>query len=766
MHMRLNNFEGERRVRPDGFSKVTGDLKYLTDLIFSNMLYGKILRSAHAHANILSICTERAKQLPGVRAVITYQDVPGMNRFGIIFPDQPVLCEERVRCVGDAIAAVAAETEEIARQALDLIEVVYEPLPVIDNPEKALYPAAPRLHPSGNILHRAGYQRGNTEEGFKDCSVVIEETYELPRQMHAYMETEGGVIVPEKNGSITVYAGTQHGFKDRFQLARILAMPEADIRVVSSPMGGSFGGKDELNIQPYGALLAIATGCPVKIHQSRRESVRAGLKRHPMRIKMKTGADQYGNILAHKVHILADTGAYATLGPAVLDFAVEHAAGPYIIPHVDIEGLSVYTNNGVAGEFRGFGGNQITFALEGQIDRLAEKLEIDPFELRRRNIRKAEDPGPLGHRIAPTNGAAEVLEAIHQSFLRKRSETDKEPQQKWKRIGIGTAITMHGGGLGFGRLDAAGGRLSLSSDGKIEVSFGFEECGQGLLSVIENIVIEELGCSSEDIKIVIGDTASVPSSGSSTASRGTSMVWQAIQRMKGTFKQRILEKSAQLLGVPSSQLYLGEGGVWNHGEATLSQPYITYHQLAKKAFTENPLVVNTHFHFPTTPDAVIGGHYLYSFGAVMAEVEVDLLTGAVKVISLDHAVAAGPVVSPLGYLGQIEGGGVMALGYTLMEEALMEQGQYVTQNFDSYLIPGIGDVPFAMNVKAIETLYEGDSYGPRGVGEIGTIAVAPAIIKAIHDAIGHWVCRLPVPSEEILEAIDKRGIREWTQKRH
>ena len=232
------------------------------------------------------------------------------------------------------------------------------------------------------------YKNGHVEEAFTQCAFIVEETYELPRQMHAYMETEGGVIVPEEDGSITVYAGTQHGFKDRFQLSRILGLPERMIRIISSPMGGSFGGKDELNIQPYGALLALATGCPVKIHNSRPESVKAGLKRHPMMITAKTGADANGHILAHQVKIVADTGAYATLGPAVLDFSVEHAAGPYIIPNIETEGVSVFTNNGVSGEFRGFGGNQITFALEGQMDRLADLLKMDPIEFRRRNLRR------------------------------------------------------------------------------------------------------------------------------------------------------------------------------------------------------------------------------------------------------------------------------------------------------------------------------------------------------------------------------------------
>nr|WP_240758482.1 xanthine dehydrogenase subunit D [Lysinibacillus sp. SGAir0095] len=741
------------RVRPDGVSKVTGSLKYLTDLTFPNMLYGKILRSSHPHAKILSIQTEEAENLPGVEAVLTYKDVPGMNRFGMIIPDQPVLCEERARYVGDAVAAIAATSIEIAEKALKLIQVEYEVLPIIDTPEKALLSNAIKLHPAGNICHRSSYSNGNITAAFEACEAIVEETYELPRQLHGYMETEGGVVVPQEDGGIYVYAATQHGFKDRFQLSRILGMPETMIRIISSPIGGSFGGKDELNIQPYAALLALKTNCPVKIHNTRAESIRASLKRHPMKITAKTGTDSTGKILAHQVKIIADKGAYATLGPAVLDFAVEHAAGPYIIPNIETEGISVYTNNGVTGEFRGFGGNQITFALEGQLDRLANVLDMDPIALRRMNLRKATDLGPLGHRIAPTDSAALVLNEIQ-----KLSESSDHQQtaSKWKRFGSGIAIAMHGGGLGFGRLDSAGGRLSLNKEGKIEISFGFEECGQGLLSVIENLVIEEVGCSPQDIKIVIGDTSVVPVSGSSTASRGTSIVWQSLQKMKEPFKKKIVEHVSSVLSIPHENLYLGDNGIWEIGKD--NGPCMTYKECAEGL--QDGTVI-TSFHFPVTPDAVNGGHFLYSFGGVKVNVEVDILSGKVKVISINHVISAGPVVSPNGFRGQIEGGGVMSLGYTMMEEVKMLKSQYVTHNFDSYLMPNIVDVPFDTNVYAIEDLYEGDNYGPRGVGEIGTIAITPAIVKAIHDAIGCWVTKLPISSEEILEKVESRGMLPW-----
>ena len=427
---------------------------------------------------------------------------------------------------------------------------------------------------------------------------------------------------------------------------------------------------------------------------------------------------------------------------------------PYIIPNIDTEGWSVFTNNGLSGEFRGFGGNQITFALEGQLDRLASILQMDPFEIRRINLRKATDLGPLGQRIAPTNGAADVLD-----FLQSKHEKEQQvlPDSNMKRGGSGIAISMHGGGLGFGRLDAAGGKLRLNQKGKIEISFGFEECGQGLLSVIENIVVEEIGCKNKDIEIIIGDTGLVPVSGSSTASRGTSMVWHSLQRMKKPFINKLCHNASVVTGISEEELLIGPGGVWQTD--CDDGPLITFEQLANEMVED--CTVLTSFHFPTTPDAVTGGHFLYSFGGIKVDVEVDLLTGKVKVTGLDHVIAAGPVVSPNGYRGQIEGGGVMSLGYALMEEAKMNDGQYVTQNFDSYLIPGISDVPFETNVTALENLYEGDLYGPRGVGEIGTISITPAITSAVYDAIGYRVKSLPISSEEILEAIELRGMIEW-----
>ncbi|MGE6575664.1 xanthine dehydrogenase subunit D [Paenibacillus xylanexedens] len=765
--MLLNRKQSGKRwhLRPDGAPKVTGQLQYLTDMTLPDMIHGRVLRSEYPHARILSIDTSEAEALEGVYAVLTSKDVPGLNRFGIATPDQPVFCEDIVRYVGDAIAAVAADSPERAALALDAIRVVYEELTPLNSTDAALAPGAPELHEHGpgNVLHRTEIKRGDAEQAFATCDHIVTETYYTPRQMHAYMETEGGLFVPDEEGRLNVYAATQHGYKDRMQLARIIGCPEEDIRVVSSPIGGSFGGKDELNVQPYGALLALRCGRPVKMHNSRKESVRAGLKRHPMKIEMQTGMSREGIIQAHRVRITADTGAYATLGAPVLNFCTEHCLGPYAIPNVDVEGVSVYTNNGLSGEFRGFGGNQAIFAMEGQMDRLAAIMNMDPWEFRRRNMREKNDPGPLNQRILVTDGLSQVWEALDRSELwQKHQSPPADPAlPPWIKRGVGAAIAMHGAGLGYGIPDPAGGRLSLNNEGKIEVAFSYEEFGQGLIATLEIMLCDLFQCSTSDLSIIIGDTDRVPHSGSSTASRSTTMAWMTLQRLQTPFRSRVLTVASALSGVPADELVTGPGGVWRKGQLpaetseveTESGLLISYAELATQGEADE-WIFDTKFDYPTTPDNVVGGHYLYTYAAVAAEVEVNTLTGETKLLDTRHVVAAGPVINPMGYIGQIEGGSVMALGFTLTEDAVMQDSRYVTTNLDTYLIPTIQDIHTNLEVEAIEDLPEGDAFGPRGIGEIGSVALAPAITAAIHQATGVWVNRLPVPREQLVRPLN------------
>lgn len=728
------------RTRPDGKGKVTGALAYLTDLSAEGQLVGRILRSPHPYARIKRIDTAAAEAVPGVRAVLTHKDVPGVNRFGIVVLDQPVLCEDVVRYIGDAVAAVAADTEEAAERALELIEVEYEIYPAITSPEQALQPETMRLHPEGNVLKNIRYAKGDVEAAFERCAHIVEHTYKTSRQMHAYMETEGGLFVPEADGRLTIYSPTQHGLKDRLQIANILAVPEESVRVLSSPIGGSFGGKDELNVQPSGALLAKRTGRPVRIHNSRAESVRASVKRHPMTIRMKTGIDDGGRIIAHQVSVLADTGAYATLGGEVLTNALENCLGCYIYENIEIEGLSAYTNNGVSGEFRGFGANQAIFALEGQFDRLAEASGIDPWELRRINLRKMQDPGAYEQEIVPTDGARQVWEAVTASPLWKEERNNPSrsvPGKPWIKIGYGSAIAMMGTGLGKGIPDPGGGRISLAEDGRIEVAFSYEEFGQGLLATLELMLIERFGLNEGDFRMVIGDTDRVPESGSSTAARTTTMMWLTLSELMPEFAGKAVAAASRLTDRPAESLRLGKGGIRTEDGKLL----LSYAELYKRA---GAIVSEVTTHFPESPTGDFANRFLFVQAGTTVRVEVNELTGRVRLMDQYHAIAGGPVANPQGFLGQIEGASGMALGFTLTEDAAMKDGHYAFRNLDQYLIPTIVDQSKRMTVEAIEDVPENDPFGPRGIGEIGSVTLAPAIAQAIWNAVGIRVSELPV----------------------
>ena len=346
---------GRSIPRKDGTGKVTGETKYFSDMSLPNMLWAKAVRSKHPHALIKKIDTTRAQSVPGVVTVLTHKDIPGLNAFGIVKPDQPVLCSDKVRYLGDSVAVVAAESKEIAEAAAELVEVEYEPLPVVSDPLKAMRPESPKVHASGNIQRHATVRVGNVEDAFRSAKVVVENTFRTGRQMHMFLETEAGIGMLDEKGDIVLYVGGQSPYRDQMQVSRALGIPPERVRVISTPVGGAFGGKEENTVQIHLALLALKTKRPVKMVWTREESGISGIKRHPMIVTMKTAANSKGELVANQVRIVADTGAYVSLGPTVLDVAMENSCGPYRIPNIDIDAYLVYTNNGVSGAFRGFG---------------------------------------------------------------------------------------------------------------------------------------------------------------------------------------------------------------------------------------------------------------------------------------------------------------------------------------------------------------------------------------------------------------------------
>jgi xanthine dehydrogenase D subunit len=744
------------RVRPDMPDKVAGRFRYLTDHREEGMLVAGILRPTLPHARIRRIDTAAAEALSGVAAIVTHRDVPGENAFGIIIQDQPAFCENKVRYIGDSVAAVAAIDEKTLRRALELIEVEYEPLPVSGDMEVALTPEAPIVHDTplmgeGNLLMDKFFSRGDVDEAFADCAHMVEATYVTPRQMHAFTETEGGYAFPTEDG-LTICVAGQHGHRDRMQMARILAMPEERIRIVSSPSGGAFGGKDELTLQPALALLAMKAGRGVRAQLDRWDSVISGMKRHPMRITMRTGCDADGHLKAQQVLVIADTGAYASLGISVLETTLEDSCGPYKFDNVSVRGKLVYTNNGVAGAFRGFGANEIFFALEAQISRLAEKAGIDPVSFRDLNLRELGSPGFYGQKITPSERAREMLAAAAANPMwRKPRGEGSDPR---KRYGVGLALVKQGIGLGsIIENDRGAGVLRLASDGKVEAVFGTEEIGQGVLASIVNIVSDMMGCAIEDVRPIIGDTAVTPDSGSTTASRATIVIWLSSKDLAPKLSAELRGRAAAHLKRDPAGLKIGPGGIYDKGRNRMDGPLLSFAKLADELGDELPSV-DCDFRFPTS-EGVPGynARFIHCYAAVVTHVTVDKATGAVEVLALDQHTAAGPVVDPAGYLGQIEGGGIQALGFTLTEDTVIRNGSFITRNLDSYMVPSFADVPVEMKVFADTSLDEGDEWGPRGIGEVGICGITPAIVAAVADATGIWLEETPFQPETLLRAM-------------
>ncbi|MFN3546676.1 MAG: molybdopterin cofactor-binding domain-containing protein [Mesorhizobium sp.] len=750
--IRLSRSDASDRwhVRPDGPTKIAGKLEYLTDRREPGMLVARIKRAGIPHARIVSIDTSAAEALPGVAAVVTHRDIAGQNAFGIVVQDQPALCFDKVRYIGDPVAAVAAIDAATAERALDLIEIVYDPLPLVDSPEAALAPGAPLVHDAGNLRTDLGLTRGDVEAGFRDAVHILEDIYVTPRQMHGFMETEGGYAKVEPDGTLFVAAGGQHGGRDRMQLARILARPEETIRVVTSPTGGAFGGKDELSVQPTLALLALKTGKPVRIQLDRAESVVAGQKRNPMAIRMRTGCDAEGRLVAQEVDVLADAGAYASLGPGVLETALEHACGPYLVDNIRTRGRLAYTNNGVCGAFRGFGANQMTYAVECQMDRLAVACGLDSAQIRARNMRRPGMKGYLGQTVAGSERLDEMLAAALAdpiwAMARGLSADATE------LLGAGWALAYQGNGLGTLPPDLAGGALRLAPDGAIEALYGLDEMGQGLLTSIQGAVAQALGCSRDDVRPVTGDTGAAPDSGSTTASRGTYVVWRVAEMTAKPLAASLCASAGRLLGREPASLVVVPGGIAERGSNS-GEVLLSFAELARALPADDLPFAATSFEFPKSDVFTGNARLIFAFGAVVARVAVSRITGQVRVLDLNRHTAAGPMLDLAAYLGQIEGGGVQALGFTLIEDAPMQDGRYLTANLDSYMMPGIADAPVSMASFALEGLDPGDPHGPRGTGELGLAAVSPAIANAVADATGHWPTVAPFDPEWMLDRL-------------
>lgn len=764
---------GESTLRPDGTLKVTGEFAYSSDLWHEDMLWGFTLRSPHAHAEIRSIDISGALALPGVHAVMTHDDLPAATHYGLEVHDQPVLARDRVRYHGEAVAIVAADHPETARRAAARIEVEYAELPLVVDEATATAPGAPLLHPGRtdrhaahaphpNVVHRQPVRRGDVAAARARADVVVRRDYEVGMQDQAFLGPESGLAVPAEDGGIDLYIATQWLHVDRDQLAPVLGLPPGKVRLTLSGVGGAFGAREDLSMQAHASLLALRTGKPVKIVYNRYESFFGHVHRHPAKLTYEHGATRDGRLLYVQCRIVLDGGAYASSSPAVVGNAASLAIGPYVVEHVDVEALALYSNNPPCGAMRGFGAVQACFAYEAQMDAVAQALGLHPVEFRRRNAMAQGAVMPTGQVVDSPAPVAEILRRVRDLPL--------PPERAWQTAdgdvdvralpgglsntthgesvvrGVGYAVGIKNVGFSEGFDDYSTARVRLEVIGGEPVALvhtAMAEVGQGGVTVHAQIARTELGVS--QVTIHPADTR-VGSAGSTSASRQTYMTGGAIKHTCEAVRDEVFRRCGLPSGAGAPGLLLRDGKVvMDTGEVVADLTDL---------LGDDAIDIEKEFrHRPTEPfDLTTGqgfGHVQYSFCAHRAVVEVDTELGLVKVIELAAAQDVGKALNPLSVVGQIQGGSTQGLGLAVMEEILVSDGARVRNpSFTDYLIPTILDTP-TMPVDILELADHHAPYGLRGVGEAPTLSSTPAVVAAIRAATGLRLGRVPVRPEHL-----------------
>lgn len=737
---------GQSIQRVDAVGKVTGETKYPGDINLPDQAYMKILFANRPHAIIRKIDTRTAEALEGVLAVFTARDVP-VNEYGLIMPDQPVLCgpgsskpyAERVRFIGDQVALVVAESEEIAAQARDSIVIDYEDLPVASDPRLSMKDDAFLLHPDrgSNVFCHYRIRHGDEiESAFARADVIVEDIYQTPVQEHAFLQPEAGLGYIDEEGRVTVIVAGQWVHEDQEQIAHALGLPIDQVRVIYPAIGGAFGGREDMSVQIVLALAAWrlhqrGIDRPVKIIWSREESLIGHHKRHPYYIRSRWGASRAGKILAVEVELVADGGAYAYTSTKVLGNATLLCTGPYLIPNVKVDAYAVYTNNIPNGAFRGFGGPQAAFSAESQMNKLAEKLGLDPVEIRMRNLIGEGDLLSVGTPLPKGVSIAQVVEQCamaagwqrgDQGWYHPEKMASDTPGRPHLKRGLGFACGYKNVGFSFGAPEQSWATVELQGEAEIERALVYHagaDCGQGAHTVFAQVAAEALDLPLDRIELVVSDTAVTQTSGSASASRMTFMAGNAI---KGAAIEAL--------------------GRW-HNE-------------------ERPARATCQYRPPrTTPfDPETGKsepNFAYGYVAEAVEAEVDTETGQVKLIKVVCADDVGKAVNPQQVQGQIEGAIVQAAGYALMENFVQKDGQTLTRGLSTYLIPTVLDIPREVESLILEYPDPIGPYGARGMAEMPYLPFVPAVIAAVHSATGEWFSEFPLTPERVLSQLDPDG---------
>ncbi len=734
---------GKSLIRRDGVSKVCGTFRYGADYYPEGALFAVPVFSEHPSATIKSINFDAAKAQPGFVTSITAEDIPGKNMQGIIIPDQPVLVPvgENARCISDILALVIADNEKAARKAAKAVLVEYELHKGVFTPAEALAPGAPILHaprpgtePS-NVMYGTHVERGDVDKELLASAIILEREYFSPFAEHAYLEPEAGFAEWDEQKGVTVYMASQAITIHSYNVASVMGLPPEKVRLVHISPGGAFGARNDMSLHPYLALAAYKAKKPVRMVLTRQESLRMHSKRHPMQHKLKIGCKADGRINALECEILADTGAYSSAGIPVLDQATLFATGPYEIPNIRINGLSVYTNNLPCGAMRGFGIPQSAFAIECILDEVAELLKISPFEIRRRN----------GLKIGSTTASRQVLKTSV-PFLQTISVAEKAVEKALAELppplpgikrGIGVASSYKNVGLGLGLPEPTGVVIELLPTGKINIKFGGAELGQGSDTTIAQIAADALKVPYELIEVFACDTGSTPDGGITSASRTTFMSGNAVKEAAPMFLELLTQELGNNSSISASDLKTLADKLQKEGRilsvSHVYNPPKTY-PLESNAEGENSKFVT------------------FSYATQAAIVDVDPASGEVNVRKMIAVHDVGKTINPMGARGQIEGSCIMGMGYALSEELILDKGYLATDTLAKIGIPTILHSP-SVEVILIEDPEPNGPFGAKGIAEAAAVPSAPAIINAIHDAIQVRIYRLPATPDRVAGAI-------------
>ncbi|NCD24871.1 MAG: xanthine dehydrogenase family protein molybdopterin-binding subunit [Deltaproteobacteria bacterium] len=751
---------GPSHPRLDALAKACGAERFSADIYPSDLLWAGAKRAGVPHGLIRAVRTDAARALPGVHAVLTRSDVPGTNRQGIVHKDMPVLCGTKVRHAGDPVALVVAKDRDTLRRALDLIEAEIEPLPTVADIDAALAEDAPLVHENhgSNVLLDAEIRKGDAEDALQKCDVILEEIFFTPVQAHAFLETENGVARLDENGVLHLTVSTQAPFRDRFEIGHALGHEPWKIRIAGPFLGGGFGGKDGATVQCLLGLAALRLpGRHIKMWWDREENFLAGYRRHAARLHYRVGAMRDGTLKAVVCRLWFDTGAYAHLGGEIMELGMEHAAGPYRVDHMDCRGLCVYTNNPVAGAFRGFGVAQVSPAFEGMMDRLADHLGRDRLDLRRQNALHRGDRNCAGITLTTSTGLDECLRRLrhHESWTTRQAWKASAP--RFTRRGVGMAAVFNGMGYGRGLADNAIAKIELTPQGRFVIHSAVSDMGQGNSATFAQIAGEMLCQSAASFTVLQPDTETAHPSGSAAAGRTTYTYGQALIRACELMTAKLIRRAALILMIDAPDGFALVPGAVRHLPTGKETPLAMLGSMLPR---DDRICVGEYLmpvsrEVPDTGRAFALGfpHLIFPYAAHLARIEIDELTGRIRVCDYTAVTDGGRVLNPQNFHQQIEGGVAQGLGFALMEDCITENGQLLARDLSTYLIPTSLDLPDTQSL-AVETLEHTGPFGMKGVGEVSLNGPLPAVASALSDALGAYPTRAPLTPERVLDLLN------------